>query len=150
LLQFAILLILVIIVEIAAVIAGYVFRKKVCVHKFIVRYIKPCRRHGLTLAACCVQCCGVNSTSDWANFKPNKNSVPDSCCVNVTKDCGLNNMKNPVKVHQLGCQPAVEALLRKQIQWVIIAALVIAFLEVVGIVFACMLIRGIRSGYTVM
>lgn len=155
--MFAILLILVIIVEIAAVIAGYVFRKKVSivVEKTLVDMMAGYNNNTELKKAVDklqedVQCCGVNSTSDWANFKPNKNSVPDSCCVNVTKDCGLNNMKNPVKVHQLGCQPAVEALLRKQIQWVIIAALVIAFLEVVGIVFACMLIRGIRSGYTVM
>nr|XP_020473446.1 CD63 antigen-like [Monopterus albus] len=155
--KFAIFLVLAIIIDLAALIAGYVFRNEVSsvVDNSLAAMMSGYKNNTELRTAVDklqqdVQCCGVNSTAYWTNYKPNKNSVPDSCCVNVTKDCGLNNMKNPVKVHQLGCQPAVEALLRKQIQWVIIAALVIAFLKVVGIVFACMLIRGIRSGYTVM
>uniref|UniRef100_A0A3Q3ID86 Tetraspanin n=1 Tax=Monopterus albus TaxID=43700 RepID=A0A3Q3ID86_MONAL len=106
--MFAIFLVLAIIIDLAALIAGYVFRNEVSivVEKTLVDMMAGYNNNTELKKAVDklqedVQCCGVNSTSDWANFKPNKNSVPDSCCVNVTKDCGLNNMKNPVKVHQL-------------------------------------------------
>lgn len=45
------------------------------------------------------KCCGVNSSSDWRDFKPDGNSVPESCCVNVTANCGNGAMTNPVKVY---------------------------------------------------
>lgn len=47
-----------------------------------------------------LKCCGMNSSADWRSFKPDGNSVPDSCCVNVTTGCGNGTMKDSVKVHQ--------------------------------------------------
>lgn len=47
-----------------------------------------------------LKCCGVNSSADWKSFSPGGNSVPDSCCVNVTKGCGVGAMKDAAKVHQ--------------------------------------------------
>lgn len=47
-----------------------------------------------------MKCCGGNSSSDWKGFDKDVNSVPDSCCVNATKDCGKGAMLDPVKVHQ--------------------------------------------------
>lgn len=47
-----------------------------------------------------MKCCGVNSSSDWKGFKSEGNSVPDSCCVNVTTDCGIGAMTDADKVHQ--------------------------------------------------
>uniref|UniRef100_A0A3Q3FM21 Tetraspanin n=1 Tax=Labrus bergylta TaxID=56723 RepID=A0A3Q3FM21_9LABR len=138
---FAILLSLIIIVEIAAAIAGYVFREKVSVCVTVFPF-------GLFLFQ--LSCCGVNGTSDWRNFYPDGKSVPDSCCVNVTLNCGVGALSTPAKLHKEGCHDSMEAFLKKNIQWVIIAALVIAFLQIMGIVFACLLMRGIRSGYEVM
>uniref|UniRef100_A0A3Q1GT10 CD63 molecule n=1 Tax=Acanthochromis polyacanthus TaxID=80966 RepID=A0A3Q1GT10_9TELE len=102
---FAVLLSLISIVEIAAAITGYVYRKKV---------------------------------------------MPDSCCKNVTADCGVGAMMDAAKVYTDGCRHIMEEFLQKNLLWVIIAALVIAFLQIMGIVFACCLMRGIRSGYEVM
>lgn len=48
-----------------------------------------------------LKCCGVNSSSDWRHYKPEGNSVPDSCCVNVTLNCGSGTMTDATKVHQL-------------------------------------------------
>ncbi|KAI3357737.1 hypothetical protein L3Q82_016141 [Scortum barcoo] len=155
---FAILLSLVIIIEIAAAIAGYVFRGKLStvvqdsLTDMISKYNNSSAEFQETVDQLQedLKCCGVNSSSDWRNFRPDGNSVPDSCCVNVTKSCGIGSMTNPTKVYQKGCHDAVEALLKKNIQWVIVAALVIAFLQITGIVLACVLMRGIRSGYEVM
>ncbi|XP_070695427.1 CD63 antigen [Pempheris klunzingeri] len=155
---FAILISLVIIVEIAAAIAGYIFRNKLStvVQDSLTEMIHSYKngttefRRSVDKLQMDLKCCGVNSSSDWRGFKPDGNSVPDSCCVNVTANCGIGTMANPAKVYQKGCHDAVEAFLKKNIQWVIVAALVIAFLQIMGIVFACMLMRGIRSGYEVM
>ncbi|KAM9351312.1 CD63 antigen [Symphorus nematophorus] len=155
---FAVLISLVIIVEIAAAIAGYIFRKKISavvqdsLTDMINNYNNGTDEFKKTVDQLQedLKCCGVNSSSDWRTFKPEGNSVPDSCCVNVTAKCGIGAMTDASKVHQKGCHDAVEALLKRNIQWVIVAALVIAFLQIMGIVFACMLMRGIRSGYEVM
>ncbi|XP_029362439.1 CD63 antigen [Echeneis naucrates] len=155
---FAIFLSLIIIVEIAAAIAGYVFRNKVSavvqdsLTDMINKYNSSTTefKDSVDQLQEDLKCCGVNSSSDWKNFGLDKNTVPDSCCVNVTENCGVGAMTDPTKVHQKGCHDAVEALLKKNIMWVIVAALVIAFLQIMGIVFACCLMRGIRSGYEVM
>ncbi|XP_060913856.1 CD63 antigen [Labrus mixtus] len=154
---FAILLSLIIIVEIAAAIAGYIFREKLStivqdsLVDMIPKYNSSSKfKETVDKLQKDLSCCGVNSTSDWKNFYPDQNSVPDSCCVNVTVNCGSGALSTPAKLHKEGCHDAMEAFLKKNIQWVIIAALVIAFLQIMGIVFACLLMRGIRSGYEVM
>ncbi|KAL4623702.1 CD63 antigen [Arapaima gigas] len=123
--MFAILLSLIVIVEVGVVIAGYIYKGK-------------------------LQCCGINSTRDWKSFNQNGNSVPDSCCKNVSKDCGLGKMNDINTVFQRGCEEALVLELEKNMKWVIVGALVIAFIEILGIVFACVLMKGIRSGYEVM
>ncbi|XP_035512743.1 CD63 antigen [Morone saxatilis] len=155
---FAIFLSLIIIVEIAAAIAGYVFRNKLSgvvqdsLAEMITHYENGTAEFKDTVDKLQeeLKCCGVNSSSDWKTFSSEGNSVPDSCCVNVTKRCGVGTMTDATKVYQKGCHDAVEALLKKNLLWVIVAALVIAFLQIMGIVFACCLMRGIRSGYEVM
>ncbi|XP_010730344.1 CD63 antigen [Larimichthys crocea] len=155
---FAVLLSLIIIIEIAAAIAGYIFRNKLSavVQDSLTEMINK-YNNGTTEFKKAVdklqedmKCCGVNSSLDWKHFKPEGNSVPDSCCKNVTANCGIGTMTDAAMVYQKGCHDTVEAVLKKNIQWVIVAALVIAFLQIMGIVFACMLMRGIRSGYEVM
>ncbi|XP_018533117.1 CD63 antigen [Lates calcarifer] len=155
---FAVLLTLIIIIEIAAAIAAYVFRNKLSdvvqdsLTEMISNYSNSSAEFRDTVDHLQkdLKCCGVNNSTDWRNFKPDKNSVPDSCCRNVTTNCGSGTMTDATKVYQKGCHDAMEALLKKNIQWVIVAALVIAFLQIMGIVFACLLMRGIRSGYEVM
>ncbi|XP_061909356.1 CD63 antigen [Entelurus aequoreus] len=156
--MFAILLSLVIIVQIAAAIAGYVFRNKVSdvvqdsLADMISRYSNSSAefKAGVDAMQEDLKCCGVNNSSDWRSFQPDETSVPDSCCLNVSTNCGVGAMTDSAKVYQEGCRSAVEDLLRKNIQWVIIAALVLALVEIMGVVFACVLMRGIRSGYEVM
>ncbi|XP_029975021.1 CD63 antigen [Salarias fasciatus] len=155
---FAVLLSLIILAEIAAVITGYVFRNKLSaiVHDSLTDMIDNYNnsteefRDSVDKLQEDLHCCGVNSSADWRDFSPDGNSVPDSCCLNVSTNCGKGAMTDASKVNVQGCSKAVEALLQKNIMWVIVAALVIAFLQIMGIVFACLLMRGIRSGYEVM
>uniref|UniRef100_A0AAT9JRA6 Tetraspanin n=1 Tax=Amphiprion clarkii TaxID=80970 RepID=A0AAT9JRA6_AMPCL len=155
---FAILLSLICIVEIAAAITGYVYRKKVSavvqdsLTEMITNYKNGTDKFRVSVDKLQedLKCCGVNSSADWRNFAPDGNTVPDSCCRNVTANCGVGAMMDAAKVYTEGCRGIVEELLQKNILWVIVAALVIAFLQIMGIVFACCLMRGIRSGYEVM
>ncbi|XP_034392101.1 CD63 antigen [Cyclopterus lumpus] len=156
--MFAILLFLIIVVEIAAVIVGYVFRNKLSniVQDSLTDMISGYKngtdefRSTLDKLQEDLKCCGVNSSSDWSSFRADGNSVPDSCCLTLSTNCGINAMTNAAIVHQKGCHDALEAFLKKNILWVIVVALVIAGLQILGIVFSCLLIRGIRSGYEVM
>lgn len=155
---FAVLLSLIIIIEIAAAIAGYMFRKKLSVivqdslTEMITNYKNGTKefKEAVDKLQQDLKCCGVNSSSDWRSFTSAGNTVPDSCCMNVTEGCGIGTMTDAAKVYQQGCHDVLEEVLKKNIQWVIVAALVIAFLQIMGIVFACLLMRGIRSGYEVM
>ncbi|KAM6925565.1 CD63 antigen [Xenentodon cancila] len=155
---FAVLLSLIIIAEIAAAIVGYVFRNKLSavVQDSLTEMLNSYKNGSAEFKTSLDslqehwKCCGVNSSADWRNFDPDGNTVPDSCCINVTKNCGKGTMTDKNKVYQMGCHDVLEAFLKKNIQWVIVAALVIALLQIMGIVFACMLMKGIRSGYEVM
>ncbi|KAK9515194.1 hypothetical protein VZT92_025860 [Zoarces viviparus] len=155
---FSILLFLIIVAEIAAVIAGFMFREKLSnvvedsLKEMVSGYKNSTADFKKTLDKLQedMKCCGVNGSSDWRHFGNDGKSVPDSCCVKPSANCGKHNMKNPAKVHQKGCHDALVAFLRKNLMWVIVAALVIAGLQVLGIVLSCLLMRGIRSGYEVM
>ncbi|KAF3861094.1 hypothetical protein F7725_001349 [Dissostichus mawsoni] len=143
--QFAVLVFMIIIIEVAAAIAGYVYRKKlsVVVEDSLADMIHEYKnstddfRKTVDKLQEDWKCCGSNSSTDWRGFGPDGNSVPDSCCVKVTLNCG-------------GCHDALVKLLQDNLLWVIVGALVIAALQILGIVFACCLMRGIRSGYEVM
>nr|ACQ57906.1 CD63 antigen [Anoplopoma fimbria] len=155
---FAVCLSLIIIVEIAAVIVGYVFRNKLAtvVEDSLGDMISGYKngtaefKKSLDKLQTDMKCCGMNSSSDWRSFGNDGNSVPDSCCLTPVANCGVGAMTDAAKVYQKGCHDALVDFLKKNIQWVIIAAIVIAFLQLLGTVFSCMLMRGIRSGYEVM
>lgn len=154
---FAVLLSLIIIVEIAAAIVGYVFRNKLSaiahdsVNDMIKNYEKQAEfKKTVDKLQQDLKCCGMNGTSDWEGIIGTENSVPDSCCKNFTAGCGNGTMTDSDKVYQQGCNAAVEEFLKNHMLWVIVAAVVIAILQLLGIVFACCLMKGIRSGYEVM
>ncbi|KAL1020713.1 hypothetical protein UPYG_G00003690 [Umbra pygmaea] len=156
--MFSILLCLVVIIEIGAAIAGYIFRGQLKVivndslNEMVVKYNGTAEiKKILDDLQTELKCCGVNGSSDWkGHYGGGQNDVPDSCCISVQPSCGVGAMNNSKIVNQVGCETSVEDLLRKNIMWVIVAALVIAFLQIMGIVFACWLMKGIRSGYEVM
>ncbi|XP_072512478.1 CD63 antigen [Salminus brasiliensis] len=156
--MFAILLSLIIIIEIATAIAAYVFRDKLSglvdagLRDMIQQYNNASKEYkqGLDKIQEDLKCCGALNSTDWVKYQPDGISVPDSCCKNVTLNCGLKAMNDTNKIYVTGCQDALEKLLKQNTLWIAVAALVIAFIEILGLVFACMLMRGIRSGYEVM
>ncbi|KAG9491472.1 hypothetical protein GDO78_000136 [Eleutherodactylus coqui] len=155
---FAILLGLIFLVEIAAAIAGYIYRNQL--HDALdASFRDSMKGYNSTKETSRVindlqkdlKCCGANSSQDWANYDPFKGTkfLPDSCCKNITTNCG-RSVSNPNNFNNEGCVNKVEGLFKNNIPIVAGVALGIAFFEILGIVFACCLMKGIRSGYEVM
>ncbi|NXD73638.1 CD63 protein, partial [Eolophus roseicapillus] len=179
---FAVLLSIIFLVEVAAAIAGYVFKDKVrsvLEDGFRDAMNKYGEDKALTEAMDELQrdfsCCGANNYTDWSSierFRVN-NTVPRSCCRVNSTSCNVHpspatiyeNVRpppsplclsrsphsppEPLSVPQ-GCLQSIEAWMKKNILIVAAVALGIAFFEILGIVFACCLMKGIRSGYEVM
>uniref|UniRef100_A0A8D0LB19 Tetraspanin n=1 Tax=Sphenodon punctatus TaxID=8508 RepID=A0A8D0LB19_SPHPU len=155
---FAILLTLIFLVEIAAAIAGYIFKDKVK-DALTVGFLADMKKYGADSVATDTinelqnkyNCCGANNYTDWTDVWRNS-SVPESCCLhNGTKpapNCNVN--PTPMTINTEGCAEKVEAWLHKHIVIVAAVALGVAFFEILGIIFACCLMRGIRKGYEVM
>ncbi|KAM8977437.1 CD63 antigen [Pelodytes ibericus] len=151
---FAVLLVLIFLVEIAAAIAGYVFKDKVRT-SFQDSFRDGMEKYNTTKDAIDslqrdFKCCGANSSSDWDTTGPlaGKHVVPDSCCKNITKDCGKNTTAE--NIYTNGCVEGIDAWIKSNVAIVAGVALGIAFFEILGIIFACCLMKGIRSGYEVM
>ncbi|KAF4096520.1 CD63 antigen [Onychostoma macrolepis] len=154
---FAVILSLIIIVEIGAAIAGYVLRRNLtdvlnkAFDGMITGYNETDNREAIDAIQQQYKCCGGNSSDDWlkSKFIPT-NSVPDTCCKNNTKNCGNGAIHDTNKIYTEGCQPILDKFLKQNILWLAVGALVIAFVQITGIVLSCILMRAIRSGYEVM
>lgn len=151
---FAVLLLLIFLVEIAAAIAGYVYRNQIQ-NAFTDSIKDDLKKYNTSMDVQKavddlqrdLRCCGASNYTDWFDIDPFKDKhLPDSCCNVTTPQCG-SELKN---VYPDGCVVKIEDVLRKNIAIVAGVALGIAFFEILGIIFACCLMKGIRSGYEVM
>ncbi|XP_054859277.1 CD63 antigen [Eublepharis macularius] len=153
---FAILLTVIFLVEIAAAIAGYIFKNQIKdaldveIRKEMAQYNTSKEfREALDKLQRGYSCCGATNFTDWfevPGFSPR--SVPESCCKRNTTDCTKD--PTPANVFKDGCVSQMEGWMKKHVVIVAGVALGIAFFELLGIIFACCLMKGIRSGYEVM
>lgn len=146
----AICLSLIMLLEVVAIVAGYVLKDKVISesNKDFQQQIQsyPNNNH-MSLILDKMQehfkCCRATNYTDWVKILLMTKRVPGSYCVSITKGCGINfNIK---EMHAEGCVEKTGGWLRSDV--VIATALSLAFMEVLGIVFACCLVKSIRSGY---
>ncbi|TRZ07426.1 hypothetical protein HGM15179_019682 [Zosterops borbonicus] len=154
---FAVLLSLIFLVEIAAAITGYVFKHKVPglvedgLWEAMRRYDQdPSLTTALDAFQKEFQCCGVHNYTDWVaipRFRDN-DTVPRSCCRINTDTCNVR--PTPQTIYEKGCLPSLEGWVRRNILLLAAVALGVALFEVLGVLFSCCLMRGIRSGYEVM
>ncbi|KAL1774880.1 hypothetical protein HispidOSU_006545 [Sigmodon hispidus] len=153
---FAIFLSLIMLVEVAVAIAGYVFRDKVesAFNKNFQKQMQNYLKDNQTASVLDnlqkrFNCCGANNYTDWESIPGmGKDRVPDSCCVNITVGCGTDFQKSTI--HTQGCLDYIGTWVKDNVLLVAGAALGIAFVEVLGIIFSCCLVKSIRSGYEVM
>ncbi|XP_043825216.1 CD63 antigen [Dromiciops gliroides] len=153
---FAIFLSLIVLVEVAAAIAGYIFRDKVKSEfdKSFREEMKNYEKSNTTTQFFDdlqeeFKCCGAVNYTDWEHVAHMpKNKVPDSCCINITQGCG-NGFKLS-DINQEGCVEKIGNWLKHRALVLAGAALGVTFVEILGVIFACCLMKSIRSGYEVM
>ncbi|NP_001082546.1 CD63 molecule L homeolog isoform X1 [Xenopus laevis] len=155
---FAVVLVLIFLVEIAAAIAAYVYKDKLRT-AFEESFKDGMSRYNNTkemadsidLLQKEFKCCGAFNSTDWKQYAPfvGTTNVPDSCCKNITAGCGKAPFP-PNSINTDGCANGIDQWVKKNIGIVAGVALGIALFEILGIIFACCLMKGIRSGYEVM
>jgi len=161
---FAVLLGIVFILQLAAGIAALVARGKVedlatDVMFKAVEHFKPAAKTKKEMAikgwVNTIQqkfrCCGVHGYTDWTNATiavdwvaaNMTNDVPDSCCHEVTEQCGQDF--KPVDIHPKGCYKKMKTMLHKGTAAIGGVAIGLAFIELVGIIMACCLSRTVKQ-----
>jgi len=91
-----------------------------------------------------VECCGTTNSESWQRsdwYKNNtKTIVPESCCVKQKAGC---NKESDLKIFKKGCAEKGKDYVKSQIVKIAGAAIGIAVVQLLGIVFACCLSRAI-------
>ncbi|CAJ0922975.1 unnamed protein product, partial [Mesorhabditis belari] len=142
--SFAVLLALVMMVETAAIIAGYAlidpleksFGKELT--DGLKRYGKS---EGVTWAwdemQQKFQCCGVHNSTDFLG------NLPESCCVQQVSNC----IKSKAPIHTSGCMIKAQNFFSQHTLIVGILSTVVVTLQVLGVCFACCLSKSILKDF---
>lgn len=154
---FAVLLIIIFILEIAGGIAGYVLHGKVEeeLKKVLTDSQKQFSPNSTENFWKDVQprfkCCGVNSYADWATNNNNyeNNTVPKSCCKETATSCSGAQSDVPGNIYTQGCVQGFGQFVKDNIFIIGGVGIGLAFVQIVGILFACCLARALKKEYEV-
>ncbi|CAG0902628.1 unnamed protein product [Darwinula stevensoni] len=154
--MFAVLLVVILILELAAGIAAYALRGDLnellkntmldTMHSYNDSNGKDITTAAWNDLQVNENCCGVTNYTDW--WKPGpfeKPLLPSTCCESeqlVNGNCTEMN-----EFHRNGCFGVLSDSFEKNVGIVGGVGVGIAFVQVIGIVFACCLSRSIRKGY---
>ncbi|CAK8673587.1 CD63 antigen-like [Clavelina lepadiformis] len=167
---YAIIMAILLILEIAAIVTAYVLRGKIntllekSFTKSIVDY-QPQNAKLYDNLQTEFHCCGSYNATSWNLSKkfqdlastevgkakitnPANFYVPDSCCLpnDKFKNCGLYSNRT---IYEQGCLPSIEASFKKNIVAVAGVTIAVLVIQLIGIVFACCLMRTIKAQYEV-
>lgn len=146
---FMALLVLILIFEIAVGILA--FQKRDKIEELVTKEAKKSLNHtdeSLVAKAwddiqISFKCCGAESPKDYSDMGK---SYPESCCkVPVAKDAKCD--ENSKGFSNRGCVPEMKNFLKGHFLSIGVTAIVIGFIEVVGIIFACCLRSAINEKY---
>lgn len=143
---FSVLLGIVFILEIAGGIAGYVLHDKVedgvktLMGDSMKRYKADPTIWDLVQKD--FKCCGTNSSSEWINA--NNGTIPKSCC--RSENCDTTTKAN---IYSDGCLDAFVTWVKDKIFIVGGVGIGLAFVQIVGILFACCFGRALKKEYEV-
>lgn len=160
---FSILLAIIFLMELGAGLATYVLKTEVRgiieenMEKGLQNY-NVAKHKGVTETWNVVQhelkCCGAQEYKDWINttFSAPDKSVPDSCCYSDVQGCGkgiLSQEEFEVSkvIYTTGCLDKFEALITSNVAAIGGVGISIAFIQFIGLVFACCLATTIKKEY---
>lgn len=153
-LTFSIMLLLVFILELSGGIAGYVLRDRA--HDFL-NYKLNESMHNYNSSAeakefwftlqTSLECCGNNNYKDWEDVFHNE-SLPLSCCPRPHDAVGTDNCTNSsTHVFPEGCLEKFGEYVMDHAAVLGGAGIGMAFIQLLGVVLACLLARHIRKNY---
>lgn len=169
--SFMVMMVIIFILEFAAGIAAFALKNKLetwitaSVQKSLETYT-PAHAKVFDAIQTKFDCCGAVSSADWnrsttfissariAISTDNINAtadvlVPDSCCITVTKDCGLKKGHHIYNSTSDGCVNKIKVFIKSNAGVIGGIGIGIAMIQIVGIVFACCLMRAIKKHYEV-
>ncbi|XP_059141094.1 CD63 antigen-like [Physella acuta] len=151
---FAVSLGIIFVLEIAGGIAGFVLRDDIEneIEKVLVDSFKSYNKSsGIRDTWDTLQkdfhCCGANNFSDWQTNLAYLGQYPASCC--KTTGCDTTFGDQNQAVYHEGCRSAFEGWLKDKVAIIGGVGIGLAFVQVVGILFACCLARAIKKEYEV-
>lgn len=149
---FAVCLAIIFILEIAGGIAGFVLRDKIDdeVKDDLTEAMKNYGKEGHDGVTKTwdklqeeLECCGVDSYEDWKNIA-NITRIPESCCKDAKKCTGKEE-----DIYNKPCASQIEQWLKDKVAIIGGVGIGLAFVQVVGVMFACCLARAIKKEYEV-
>ncbi|KAL7297810.1 hypothetical protein TKK_0008843 [Trichogramma kaykai] len=97
-----------------------------------------------------LRCCGFNGYNDWEEILQNTNSsakVPQSCC-SIRRHAGRTTYTPCSRIHARGCAKGMELVVKNSAYYLTTGAVVLALLQLGGILFAIKLGNMIRKRKT--
>jgi len=160
---YGVLLVILLLVEVAGIITGFVLKNKIqsTLNTGMLEYLQGYDPNNNKTIATetwddmqkALQCCGTTGYQTWGSNVPmnQSNSVPDSCCMNITAGCGQGALVpgKQINLWTAGCSTTLATLFQKYLVAVGAVAAAIAILEVIGIIFAFCLAHSLRKDYRV-
>ncbi|KAG7306913.1 hypothetical protein JYU34_007020 [Plutella xylostella] len=148
---FSVFLLLIFVAELGVGIAGYVKQKDLeasflrSLNESIAEYpTNKDVRNTFDIVQTDLTCCGINGPKDWAT---NSLPIPDSCCAAREITAGTAAACTPETAHPDGCLNKLVGLFQDIAVVLGGVGLGIAFIQLLGVIFACCLARSIRSQY---
>ncbi|BFZ21681.1 hypothetical protein BsWGS_24720 [Bradybaena similaris] len=151
---FAVCLGIIFILEIAGGIAGFVLREKIEneIKDVLSRNIEQKHNDSGAIESWNnlqkeFECCGANNYTDWVTA--GVNPIPASCECAASKSADQCYTYFGRRLNKAGCAKELEVWLQGKIVIIGGVGIGLAFVQVVGIVFACCLARAIKKEYEV-
>ncbi|XP_072051311.1 tetraspanin-3-like [Amphiura filiformis] len=96
-----------------------------------------------------LHCCGVHNYTDWektpwGQVPEHKNQVPDSCCKELTENCGKDLSKD--NIYHKGCYKMLYDDVKEYLAWIIATAILFALVQIFGLVCTCVRLWGKKKG----
>ncbi|KAE8744759.1 hypothetical protein FOCC_FOCC008575 [Frankliniella occidentalis] len=157
---FSFLLSLLLLLELGAAISAFLMQKDLrhiltrnIFHAMELYDSDPATKHAIDRMQNGLRCCGYDSPENWKDISGHETNIPMSCCFdfpelnsgNHTQECTLNLVQS---VPMEGCVNQLGLLLLRGSAFIASTAVVTAFTQFLGVLFACTLGRSIRQQKT--
>jgi len=151
---FAICVIIILVVQVVCVILAFVKKGEAeqsvdgVLGGVVKNYLaNPTYRDFMDVTQRALKCCGAHGYADYQFVFPNETRVPDSCCDSTKPSCDTHfTADKPLIVADFyiqGCRMQLINYLQTRIVVVAVVAMVVCFIEILAIIFACCMARNI-------